>query len=186
MRRQMLDRLLVLKLADRRPGRLWRWDLAASAAARPPGAAVRRPGLASRARRHPPPAKPGRRATSRRREARRDHGAPAEDHRPFIWLRQNVVKWLFCLGFHLNIYLSVRRYADVLRAWAIAGPPVSGAPPCGDSLMVEDAGMPLIDKGPRLFRLFGWRKSLVRKGCHLSVYFAVRPLTRGPPGRSAI
>jgi hypothetical protein len=38
----------------------------------------------------------------------------------------------------------------------MAGPPgPPGAPPCGDSLMVEDADMPLIDKGPGLFRLFG-------------------------------
>jgi hypothetical protein len=35
-------------------------------------------------------------------------------------------------------------------------PPVStGAPPRRDSLMAEDADMPLINKGSRLFRLFG-------------------------------
>ena len=46
-----------------------------------------------------------------------------------------------------------------------------GTPPSRDSLMVEDADMPLIDKGPGLFRLFRWRKSTADKGVHLSVYF---------------
>jgi hypothetical protein len=52
--------------------------------------------------------------------------------------------------------------------------------------MIEDADMPLIDKGPvhfvYLVRLFGWRKWLVGKGFHLFCLFLQLDRCPGPGG----
>jgi len=87
-------------------------------------------------------------------------------------------------GFRLFVY-SCRQTADPgprihLQHYGRRRPPVpTGASPCRDSLMVEDADMPLVDKGPVYFvYLGGVSRWLIRALIYLSIS-AVRPLTRG-------